>query len=56
MISTIIAHAHSTLELLLRQKPMTPDIEEAIKLQDDIILKASELKDERLLWDTPLDE
>lgn len=42
-LDRLIAAAHSTQELLLRQR-MTPDIEESIKLQDDIILLAHDLR------------
>lgn len=50
-INRIVNNAHTTTELLLRQES-TPDIEEAIKLQDDIILAASQLrKEDEEFWE-----
>lgn len=53
MIDSIIEKAHSTTELLLRAV-LTSDIEEAIKLQDDIIRLASELRDFVYIEESPL--
>lgn len=50
-IDRIVNNAHTTTELLLRQE-LTADIEEAIKLQDDIILAASQLrKEDEAFWE-----